>query len=320
MSADGKELPFGGKELTAAGGKELSSAQGADLTQVRADEALIALLSARATPAPPTEPVVELLAALAADVDLGLASALSRPLPEVSVSSIRPRRRAVPVLAVAGAVALVVAGGGVAAAATGSPFGPVRAAVAALTGHQDRADHTDAGDPGTEANGSDPGAGSGGGSGGHGPGTPSALPTTASAHAQLNHLLIGVSAAIAHGQFTDAAQRILTARQLAGDLPEPLAGWFGHRLDVLQAQLERALTRAEKDHGHSGDHGRPTDPGSGHGQSGDHGRPTDPGSGHGQSGDHGRPTDPGSGHGQSGDHGRPTHPGAKPDKGHGPTT
>jgi hypothetical protein len=269
------------------------------LAALHQDDATFDALATRTAGA--DEPVTEVLSALTAEVDAGLDVALARPLPTVLPVG-RERgaaRRHRAGLAAAGAVALVLASGGVAAAATGNPLSPVRAMVAVVTGHHDDQPVAAGDAPGggtDDPSGQDPAA-----SGDQG--KPSDLPTTAADQAQLNQLLLGISALIAHGNYVDAGTQLSAAQQVALTLTDPLASWFNHRIDVLTAQLERAIARDAAGQGkptqpgNSGGQGKPTQPG----DSGGQGKPTQPGN----TGGHSSPTQPAN----TGGHSKPAEPG-----------
>ena len=131
--------------MTSMLGHQGSDEGGLDLLAINRDADLLDLLARRA-PVPAGDPVLALLAALAADVDEGLDELLvaSEDDPLVRAASAAtvvpdlpaPRRghglRLTTVAIVVGATLSI---GGVAAAVTGDPFAPVKGIVTAMGGH-----------------------------------------------------------------------------------------------------------------------------------------------------------------------------------------
>ena len=131
--------------MTSMLGHQGSDEGGLDLLAINRDADLLDLLARRA-PVPVGDPVLALLAALAADVDEGLdellvaseddplvrAASAATLVPELPV----PRRgHGLRVTTVAIVVGATLSIGGVAAAVTGDPFAPVKGIVTAMGGH-----------------------------------------------------------------------------------------------------------------------------------------------------------------------------------------
>lgn len=191
-------------------------ALGVDMVAVQRDADALDALARRAVDAAGDDEVLGLLAALAADVDQGLADLLgdlAAPEAEAEVVPLpAPRRTAS--RAVAGA--LVVAGllsvSGVAAAVTGDPLAAYRGLYTAVTG-----DHNAADDSAAEL-------------------------------ARLHRGLAKVRASIAHGDLATAQAAIDSARDQLSALPEHQRTSVEAQLDALEAALARARAdRSEHD-------------------------------------------------------------------------
>lgn len=191
-------------------------ALGVDMVAVQRDADALDALARRAVDAAGDDEVLGLLAALAADVDQGLADLLgdlAAPEAEAEVVPLpAPRRTAS--RAVAGA--LVVAGllsvSGVAAAVTGDPLAAYRGLYSAVTGADNPADDN------------------------------------AAELARLHRGLAKVRASIAHGDLATAQAAIDSARDQLSALPERERTSVQAQLDALEAALARARAdRSEHD-------------------------------------------------------------------------
>lgn len=180
---------------------------GVDMLAVQRDADVLDALARRLEPEPGDEEVRWLLAALAADVDDGLAGLLAEEAASDEATVLElPRERRAAKRALAGA--LVAAGllsvSGVAAAVTGDPLAAYRGVYAAVL---------------------------------HGGDAPS---SDASEIAALHHRLAGARAAIAQGDLVAAQGAITDVRSRLADLPEQERRSVEVQLRALEAALLRA--------------------------------------------------------------------------------
>ncbi len=122
-----------------------------DLVAVQRDDEVLDELARRVPRDPMAEDVLFLLAALATDVDRGLADLLAQPMRvplrsaatgEIPNLATAPRRRTARTVTGALVVAGLVSVSGVSAAVTGDPFTPYRSVISAVSGDDNRAPST----------------------------------------------------------------------------------------------------------------------------------------------------------------------------------
>ena len=231
--------------MTAVIGEQGSDGGGLDLMAVNRDAELLDLLARRA-PVPPGDPVLALLAALAADVDEGLdellvaseddpltrAAAAATVVPQPAAVRSGHGLRATTVAIVVGATLSI---GGVAAAVTGDPLAPVKGIATAVgIGH---AQHEG-----------------------------KAAAQVANQHAR---------SALAHGDIAGAQASLATMKEqlLRGDLSEGDRRSIEARIAALEKQVDRAVAaqaagQPGSPDGHAGGQANGSDNGGGSAASG----------------------------------------------------
>ncbi|MEO8328888.1 MAG: hypothetical protein ABI586_02675 [Candidatus Nanopelagicales bacterium] len=181
------------------------------------------------------DPIAAVLGSWTRDIDAGLESQqvahlLTAPAPAASVTPMRSGRSARFLVAATTAVVLVGTSG-VAAAVTGDPLGPFRAAVGAVTG-----------------SGNDNLSASGVGNNNH------PLPDPAATEAEINRTLSGVNRAVAQGDLA-AAQALLDAAEVDAVGVADLAPGFDVRFEHLQDKIDQA-SQDPTNNGHPVDNGQ----------------------------------------------------------------
>ena len=219
-----------------------------DLLAIQEDALLLDIVAARGDLTSfADDPIASVLGSWAADIDYGLESQpvshlLAAPAP-IPLSAPRRTRRSGRFMVAAGTAIALVGTSGVAAAVTGDPLLPFRAAVNVVTG-----------------SGHDTVVADGDGKGGHN------LPDQAALEAQVNQSLSGVQKAIAAGDL-ELAQHLIDVANGEVDGVEGLPPGLQDRIDQLQQQIDHAVDNSgqgagnpdhnngQGDRGHQGDKG-----------------------------------------------------------------
>ena len=228
-----------------------------DLLAVQEDAMLMDLVAARGDLSSfADDPIAAVLGSWTADIDEGLQTQpvshlLTLPKPS-TVTDVRGPRRSTRFLIATGTAVALLGTSGVAAAVTGDPLSPFRAAVKVVSGSGDEATNASDNQQNHE------------------------LPGPAATEAEVNQSLRGVNRAIASGDLEEAQRLLDLARGDASGVDD-LAPGLENRIDKLQDKIDGAGD-GQPGQGQGGDHANQSDkkPGQNGDPSGSAGKPAKP--------------------------------------------
>jgi len=209
-----------------------------DLLAVQEDAMLLDIVASRGDVSSfADDPIAAVLGSWAADIDEGLQTQpvshlLTLPKPS-TVADLRGPRRSTRFLIATGTAVALLGTSGVAAAVTGDPLSPFRAAVKVVAGSGDEVVGASDNQQNHE------------------------LPGPAATEAEVNQSLRGVNRAIAAGDLEEA-QRLLDIARGDASGAEDLAPGLENRIDKLQDKID-GVTHGQPGQGQSGDHTNQSD-------------------------------------------------------------